>query len=123
VRASSARANVAFCVAPPHSAEVVRFSFSYDANSWSTDDIRFAFVEEEAFGGLLGFSPAIVGAVAVAVTAVCCCCAAALADKKQEKEEGEGAEGVGIAPLVKDEADSADEQREPFVPKKRGHFD
>jgi hypothetical protein len=62
--------------------------------------------------------PALLAGIVVLVGAIGCCCrAAAVADQKGDDK------GAGVAPLLRNEADSEEEQRQPFVPKKRGHFD
>jgi hypothetical protein len=116
VRVASARGPAAVCVAPPHAAEEVAFAFSYDTSAWSTEAVRFAFIEDDDLGDLLRMTPVLLAAGAIAAAVCCVCRYAAAADRKVD-------EGVGIAPLVRNEADSDDEQREPFVPKKRGHVD
>jgi hypothetical protein len=118
VRAGSARGRSALCIAPPHAAEEVVFAFSYDATSWSTEVVRFAFVEEGGFEDLLHAAPAVLGGIAIVTAGVIICCRfAAVADRKEDES------GAGVAPLLRNEAGSDDEQHEPFVPKKRGHVD
>jgi hypothetical protein len=113
VRAKSASSNIAVCEAPPHAVEIVEFAFSYDEVHWSADKITFSYADVQDFGEIIKFLGGLLVVLLVCGIGFFVYC---------QFNVGKDDKYQGLTPLV-DNIDTTDDEKEPFLVKKRGHAD
>jgi hypothetical protein len=119
VRARLVVGRSVICMAPPHAAGEVPFALSFDQVEWSAERLTFRFVDElrewKIFGGcFLGF-------LALAVGGWFWYEKSCGSGATRRFPPGKGKTASMIIPLLQNEEDSAELEKQPFLLKKRSH--
>ncbi|OHT13220.1 hypothetical protein TRFO_16651 [Tritrichomonas foetus] len=130
VKAKTMRGKIVVCVSPPHISEVVNFAFSYNQIQWSKESIPFKFDDDLGFiEWILDQHFILVVIAIVALFFFFKLRGQSVSTRAHErKHDSEAGAGIAIAPIVDNQDyvhsdNDVENEKEPFIPKRREHMD